>query len=57
MNCAGGSSTGIPVLARGLRVLLVDHDTTSLLHVASVLERNTYKGKSTFYFMFFFLLS
>lgn len=55
MNCAGGSSTGIPVLARGLRVLLVDHDTTSLLHVTSVLERNTYKGKSTFFILIFLL--
>ncbi|KAA8529100.1 hypothetical protein F0562_034101 [Nyssa sinensis] len=37
----------IPTAARGLRVLLVDHDTTSLMHIASVLEEQFYKVRTT----------
>ncbi|KAK3031562.1 hypothetical protein RJ639_036361 [Escallonia herrerae] len=34
----------VPSLARGLRVLLVEHDIASLKSIASVLEEHSYKG-------------
>lgn len=37
----------VPSYARGLRVLLVDNDTISLMYVASVLEEQSYKGQYT----------
>lgn len=37
----------IPGIARGLRVLVVDHDTASLMFIASVLEKHSYKVSTT----------
>ncbi|XP_009607454.1 two-component response regulator ARR14 [Nicotiana tomentosiformis] len=33
----------IPSSAKGLRILVVDHDTSSLMHTASILEEQSYK--------------
>ncbi|KAK9277713.1 hypothetical protein L1049_007260 [Liquidambar formosana] len=35
----------VPSFISGLRILLVDHDTTSLMYTASMLEQYSYKGK------------
>ena len=40
----------IPSFGRGLRILLVDHDTTSLMYISSILESHSFKGKTNKYF-------
>ncbi|KAK6157631.1 hypothetical protein DH2020_011879 [Rehmannia glutinosa] len=51
MGCAKMSeekeSNGVPTPFRGLRVLLVDNDTTSLLNIASELEDYSYRVTTT----------
>ena len=36
----------VPSFGRGLRILLVDRDTTSLLYISSMMESHSFKGKS-----------
>ncbi|KAH9795004.1 putative two-component response regulator-like APRR6 [Citrus sinensis] len=37
----------VPSFARGINILLMDHDTTSLLYIASMLEQYSYKVTTT----------
>uniref|UniRef100_F6HEU5 Uncharacterized protein n=1 Tax=Vitis vinifera TaxID=29760 RepID=F6HEU5_VITVI len=39
----------IPSFGRGLRILLVDHDTTSLMYISSMLESHSFKVMSSRY--------
>ncbi|WRX15201.1 Signal transduction response regulator [Theobroma cacao] len=41
------SRSNIPRCSRGLPILLVDHDTTSLMYLATMLERYSYKVTTT----------
>lgn len=47
----------VPSIARGMRILLVDSDTTSLMFMASILESHSYKGKAKNYMNLFLLFS
>uniref|UniRef100_A0A7N2KKL0 Uncharacterized protein n=1 Tax=Quercus lobata TaxID=97700 RepID=A0A7N2KKL0_QUELO len=38
--------SSVPNFARGLDILLVDHETASLMYLASLLEQYTFKGKN-----------
>ena len=38
--------SSVPNFARGLDILLVDHETASLMYLASLLEQYTFKGIS-----------
>ena len=42
-------SPKVPSCALGMRILLVDRDTTSLMFMASILEAYSYKGKTKDY--------
>lgn len=52
---------GIPSFAKGMHVLVVDHDKHSLQSIASMLQNCSFKGillwfhklKTTFYLLFF----
>lgn len=44
-----GKTSDVPTPFRGLRVLLVDNDTSSLLNIASELEDYSYRGRFTNY--------
>ena len=46
----------VPRFALGIKILLVDRDTTSLMFMASILEANSYKVKTKDYFHFYMLL-
>ncbi|KAJ9708284.1 hypothetical protein PVL29_000375 [Vitis rotundifolia] len=39
----------VPSFGRGLRILLVDHDTTSLMYISSMLESHSFKVMSSRY--------
>lgn len=50
-----GEISAVPTTFRGLRILLLDNDTATLLDISAKLENCSYKGKFLAFFLLLFL--